>query len=77
MSGHFIHTSAAAERWDHIAYRYYGDANRTHELIAANRALFPDAIPAILPPATVLTVPVLAPDEQAHDLLPPWKRGQA
>jgi hypothetical protein len=66
------------ERWDTIAYKYYGDANRTAPLIHFNRALFetgPSAIPCILDIGLVIKVPVLAPDPVASHLLPPWKRG--
>lgn len=78
MSGYIEHEAGINERWDAIAYRYYGDANRTAPLIEANRYLFLPtlaAIPPLLEPGTVIRVPLLAPEETASDLLPPWKRG--
>lgn len=78
MSGYIEHEAGINERWDALAYRYYGDANRTAPLIAANRHLFLptlSVVPSIFEPGTVIRVPLLAPDETASDLLPPWKRG--
>lgn len=77
MSGHIVHTTGPADRWDLIAYRYYGDANRTQPIIAANRELYAPTlapIPAILPPGIALKVPILDPAPASADLLPPWKR---
>lgn len=81
MSGHFEHTTVAGERWDLIAWRYYGAVHFQREIIAANRDLFrgPDGrvgpIPMRLPGGLVVRVPVIeiAVDEAN---LPPWKRGQ-
>lgn len=80
QSRYLDHTTGPADRWDTIAYAYYGDANRTGPLIRANRALFEGdltAIPCVLPPRITLRVPVLEPDPVAAELLPPWKRGVA
>lgn len=78
MSGRYIdHITGPSDRWDVLAYRYYGDANRTAPLIAANRELFgppPSPIPLVLPPGVTIRVPILDPDPIAQDLLPPWKR---
>ncbi|MBK9083230.1 MAG: tail protein X [Rhizobiales bacterium] len=71
---------APGERWDMLAYRYYGDANRVAPIIRANRSLFEPTlgpIPCILPIGLTLRIPVLAPDPVADALLPPWKRGAA
>lgn len=77
MSDYIEHKTKAGARFDHLAYRYYGDANRTAEIIAANRDQFPPEgpVPAVLEHGLVLRIPVL--DEIANDDdLPPWKRGQ-
>ena len=76
MSGYIEHVTGPADRWDTLAYRYYGDANRTAPLIHANREMFPPLlpIPLILPANVVVRVPVLEPEPAALDLLPPWKR---
>jgi len=69
------HTTGPAERWDHLAYRYYGDANRFGPIIRANRRLFPEeGLPAVLPAALELRIPILDPEPLAANLLPPWKR---
>lgn len=79
MTGWIEHVAGPNERWDRIAYRYYGDANRTQALIRANRDLYPplQPIPLIIPAGTVLRVPILDPEPVAQDLLPPWKRSQS
>jgi len=77
MAGYIDHTTGPRDRWDLLAYRYYGDANRTGPLIAANRAMFapaPAPIPLVLPAGVVIRVPILDPEPAAQDLLPPWKR---
>lgn len=71
------HITGPAERWDHLAYRYYGDANRTGPIIAANRHLFEDGltpVAEVLPHGLTLRVPILAAMPIAADTLPPWKR---
>lgn len=80
MSGYLQHVTGPNERWDTLAYRYYGDANRTHPIIRANRSRFSaelSAIPAVLPVGITLLIPILDPEPVAADLLPPWKRGAA
>lgn len=78
MSRYLTHITGPAERWDLLAWRYYGDAGRFGPLIRANRPLFADGvIPAMLAPGLTLIVPVLDPEPLAPDLLPPWKRRAA
>jgi len=80
MAQYLQHVTGPNERWDMIAYRYYGDANRTHPIIRANRNLFVadlSAIPTVLPVGLTLLIPVLDPEPIAAELLPPWKRGAA
>lgn len=72
----FEHVTGPGERWDLIAYRYYGDQYKQTVLLEANRHMWLDELgtpPAILAPGTVLRVPVI--EEEAGDAaLPPWKR---
>ena len=78
MSDYIEHVTGPNERWDHLAYRYYGDANRTAPIIKANRAAYEAAlsnIPAGLPVGLTLRIPVLDDEPVNEDLLPPWKRG--
>lgn len=76
MTGHLTHITAAGERWDALAQRYYGDISRQAMLLERNRALFPDfAVPAILPAGLTLIIPIIERSSSAVlDLLPPWKR---
>ncbi|MFD2677995.1 tail protein X [Camelimonas lactis] len=76
---HLLHTVGVLERWDHIAWRYYGDASNYAPIIAANRDLFADSfspLPEILPVGTQLRIPVLPPSARrvAPEDLPPWFR---
>ena len=66
-----IHTSTEGERWDSIAYHYYGDAAMISPLAEANPhiALLPNLASGL----TVL-VPILADALPVTTTeLPPWK----
>ena len=39
-NGYFEHVTIDSERWDLLAYRYYGDAAKQSVLLEANRKLF-------------------------------------
>lgn len=78
MSDYIEHVTGPNERWDHLAYRYYGDANRTAPIIKANRTAYEVAltnIPGTLPVGLHLQIPVLDEEPLDETLLPPWKRG--
>jgi Phage Tail Protein X len=75
---YLTHVTGPNERWDHLAYHYYGDATRFGPIIRANRDLFgEDVIPTQLPVALTLQIPILDPEPLADGLLPPWKRAVA
>lgn len=69
------HITQAGERWDSLAWRYYGDPLAYGRILAANPAL---DIGTTLPSGTVVLVPVLPQAEASQALLgeelPPWKR---
>ena len=69
------HITQAGERWDTLAWRYYGDPLAYGRIIAANPAL---DISATLPSGVVVLLPVLPQTESSQALqdeeLPPWKR---
>lgn len=66
-----VHQVQGAERWDTLAYHYYGSAFELGRLIAANPHL---SIDEELPVGAVVFVPIIAqPTTDEH--LPPWKRG--
>lgn len=69
------HVTRDGERWDTIAWDYYGDPFNYEPIIEANPAA---NITPTLPAGIVLLIPILTLDEQnsqqvASDL-PPWKQ---
>jgi len=70
-----VHTVSGLERWDTLAWRYYGDPFGYGRLIEANPAL---NITAVLPAGAKVLVPILSAAEIAAQRttanLPPWKR---
>jgi len=71
------HITAPGERWDLIAYRYYGDAKLMHHILMANPDLVgatDKSVPLVLEPGTALRIPVLEQSQIAATQLPPWKR---
>lgn len=76
-NGYFVHNTIDGDRWDLLAYRYYGDQHKQTILLEANRDLFIDPIvvpPMILPSGLALKVPVIDDSEVDESNLPPWKR---
>ena len=74
MSGQFIpHLTQAGERWDLLAWRYYGDATLYGPIIQANPAI---AIEAVFEAGLSIGIPLLVVDEAVQGAadLPPWKR---
>lgn len=69
---YYEHITKEGERWDMIAYEYYGDATRYEPIIVAN----PDVpILPILPSGIRLIIPVIeTKDTIPAEELPPWKR---
>jgi phage tail protein X len=74
MAAQFItHVTAAGERWDSIAWQYYGDATLISPIIQTNPAI---AIEAVFEAGLNIGVPLLVvnPAVQEGADLPPWKR---
>lgn len=74
---YFEHLTLAGDRWDLLAYRYYGDQNLQTLLLETNRDLWRDTLavpPLILPRGLTLKIPVIEEEATNTDLLPPWKR---
>lgn len=67
------HTIRAGERWDSLAYRYYGDVFLMTYLVNANPHL---AFAESLPQGETIFIPVIKNQTNHHDELPPWLRGQ-
>lgn len=66
------HQVKAGERWDTLAYRYYGDALEMSRLLEANPHL---ALGEQLPQGETVLVPVVDADVARQDELPPWLKG--
>lgn len=66
------HLTTEGERWDSLAWRYYGDAHAYERIIQANPGL---PLMTTLPGGLTLAIPVVESDEVAtSEALPPWKR---
>lgn len=75
---YFDHIAAPGDRWDLLAWTYYGDATMIRPILLANPDLVGDPTrptPLILPAGTVVRVPVLDDSAIAQAQLPPWKQG--
>ena len=71
---HFIpHLTVAGERWDTLAWKYYGDATLIGPIIQTNPQI---AIEAVFEAGLNIGVPILVvnPAAQNQSDLPPWKR---
>lgn len=69
---HIRHLTTEGERWDSIAWRYYGDAHAYERIIQANPGV---AITPVLPGGLTLAIPIVEQDDVADsEELPPWKR---
>ncbi|HJU11520.1 MAG TPA: tail protein X [Candidatus Binataceae bacterium] len=73
MPAFITHTTAAGERWDTLAWRYYGDATLFGPLIQTNPQI---PIEPVLEAGLTIAVPLLMvnPAVQQTANLPPWKR---
>ncbi|CAI8825496.1 Tail protein X [Pseudomonas sp. IT-232MI5] len=64
------HLTTEGERWDQLAWRYYGDAHRYGPIADANPNV---PLNATLPSGLTLAIPLLAARPTAQDV-PPWMR---
>ncbi|MGE1091349.1 tail protein X [Pseudomonas zeae] len=64
------HHTTEGERWDQLAWRYYGDAHRYGPIAYANPNV---PLNATLPSGLTLAIPLLAARPTAQDV-PPWMR---
>jgi nucleoid-associated protein YgaU len=69
---YLTHTTLDGERWNALAYRYYGDALQYERIVAANPHV---PLTPTLTGGQTLLIPVIE-DSQAVAIedLPPWKR---
>lgn len=74
MAEFFEHIARAGERWDEIAFNYYGNARLMHIILQANPDLLsPSPAPLQLRAGTRVIVPVL-PEQTEAVPLPPWRQ---
>lgn len=72
MSSYYEHTTKDGERWDTIAYDFYGDPTLYEGIIAANPTV---KITPMLDAGTRLKIPVIDTSQSlGAEELPPWKR---
>lgn len=72
MATQFIgHTTVAGERWDLLAWNYYGDPTLFSPIIMAN-PLIP--IEPAFEPGIQVRIPILQASPVRTNDLPPWKR---
>ncbi|NTU68923.1 MAG: hypothetical protein HGB02_08600 [Chlorobiaceae bacterium] len=65
------HITKDGDRWDLLAWEYYGDAMAYEAIIAANPAI---AIDPVLPSGLKVLIPVIeAAETDTTEGLPPWK----
>jgi phage tail protein X len=71
LQSQFInHTTIAGERWDLLAWRYYGDAALYSPIIMANLGV---PIEPAFESGLTIAVPILQVSQTLTTDLPPWK----
>lgn len=70
MEQYLQHITTEGERWDQLAWHYYGDPMAYERLITVNGHV---AVTSTLPAGIVLAIPVVD-DTQTTEDLPPWLR---
>lgn len=64
------HITTEGERWDLLAYRYYGNALLYERIVAANPHV---PLTPTLPSGLTLSIPLIEQQDLSEDL-PPWLR---
>jgi len=65
-----VHVTLAGERWDLLAWRYYGDATEYRPIIMANPNV---PIEPVFESGLVILIPILSNSAVVNTGLPPWK----
>lgn len=69
-SKYHVHITQEGDRWDLLAYKYYGDALRFEPIVAANPAV---PITPTLKGGLTLYIPVLE-IKTEYSPVPPWRQ---
>jgi phage tail protein X len=70
---YILHITAAGERWDSLAWRYYGDATKYSPIVVANPNV---PIEPVFDAGLSIAVPILQKTAVVAADLPPWKVSQ-
>lgn len=74
LQSQFIaHVTVTGERWDLLAWTYYGDASLYSPIIMANPSI---PIEPAFESGLEIAIPILQVSQSATTDLPPWKVGQ-
>ena len=74
MQAQYIaHITSAGQRWDLLAWHYYGDSTLYSPIIMAN-PLIP--IEPVFEAGLQIAIPILQVTQNASTNLPPWKSAQ-
>jgi hypothetical protein len=68
------HISANGERWDLLAWNYYGEPTLFGPIVMANPRI---PIQPVFDAGWIIIIPVLQKSEVVRPDLPPWKRLQS
>ncbi|HEY6417586.1 MAG TPA: tail protein X [Candidatus Binataceae bacterium] len=68
-----VHVARAGERWDLLAWQYYGDPTEYSPIIFANPTV---PIEPVFGAGVIITVPILQKSASGPAILPPWKHPQ-
>ena len=71
QSRFITHITSAGERWDLLAWQYYGDPSLYSPIIMANPAI---RIEPAFEPGLLIAIPVMQKPSATTSDLPPWKR---
>lgn len=68
-----VHVTSEGDRWDTLAWRYYGAVSEMERIIAANPHI---PISPVLPGGVRIFIPVVKAADLEHNVnLPPWCSG--
>jgi phage tail protein X len=68
---YILHVTAAGERWDLLAWQYYGDATLYSPIIMANPSV---PIEPVFEAGRQVAVPILFVQQSQTANLPPWSQ---
>lgn len=69
-SKYIIHKTKQGERWDSLAYKYYGNCFKYTPIVMANPNM---PISPFLPEGVDVVIPFFDNNTETNEELPPWK----